>query len=54
MKEFVCEVKIIFSGNNRECNSKEEYIKQIKESYLEEYGLHLKDGEIINIEEINK
>ena len=52
MKEFVCDVKIIFSGNNFECENKQEYIDRVKNQFLEEFNLHLSNDEIINIEEI--
>ena len=49
MKEYTCEIKIHFVGNNREANSVEEYKKLIKEQYQEEYGIDLDEKEIQNI-----
>ena len=46
MKEYWSTITIKFSGNNLECDSKEEYEKQIKEQYYEEYGINLTDDEI--------
>ena len=49
MKEYTCEIKLHFVGNNREANSVEEYKKLIKEQYQEEYGIDLDEKEIQNI-----
>jgi hypothetical protein len=51
MKEYTCEIKLHFVGNNREANSVEEYKKLIKEQYQEEYGIDLDEKEIENIKE---
>ena len=49
MKEYTCEIKLHFVGNNGEANSVEEYKKLIKEQYQEEYGIDLDEKEIQNI-----
>ena len=49
MKEYTCEIKLHFVGNNREANIVEEYKKLIKEEYQEEYGIDLDEKEIQNI-----
>jgi len=49
VKEYVCNVEVVFGGNNFEAGSKEEYIEKVKESFREEYGLDLADHEIKNI-----
>ena len=49
MKEYTCEIKLHFVGNNREANSVEEYKKLIIEQYQEEYGIALDEKEIQNI-----
>ena len=46
MKEYCSIICVNFWGNNLECESEEEYIKQIKKQYHEEYGLYLTDDEI--------
>ena len=51
MKEYTCEVKLHFIGNNREANSVEENKKLIIEQYQEEYGIALDENEIENIRE---
>lgn len=49
MKEYTCEIKLHFVGNNREANNIEEYKKLIVEQYQEEYGIALDEKEIQNI-----
>ena len=51
MKEYTCEIKLHFVGNNREANNVEEYKKLIVEQYQEEYNIALDENEIENIEE---
>jgi hypothetical protein len=47
------EVNIRFSGNN-EANSKEDYIKKVKQSFIDEFGIKIQDYEIKNIENEEK
>jgi hypothetical protein len=54
MKEYFCEVNIRFSGNNFEANSKEDYIKKVKQSFIDEFGIKIQDYEIKNIESEEK
>ena len=49
MKEYTCEIKLHFVGNNREANNVEEYKKLIVEQYQEEYCIVLNENEIKNI-----
>ena len=51
MKEYTCEIKLHFVGNNREANSVEEYKQLIIDQYQEEYGIELDENEIENIQE---
>jgi len=51
MKEYTCEIKLHFVGNNREANNIEEYKKLIVEQYQEEYNIALNENEIKNIKE---
>jgi len=44
--EFYSDITVTWSGNNLECKNKEEYKKQIKEQFLDEYGITLDDKEI--------
>ena len=49
MKEYLCEVKLVFGGNNFEAKNKQEYIKKVKDSFKEEFNIDLVDEEIQNI-----
>ena len=51
MKEYTCEIKLHFTGNNREADSIEEYKQLIIDQYQEEYGIELDENEIENIQE---
>ena len=46
MREYYSTFTIKFGGNNLECESEEQYRKQIKEGFVEEYGINLTDEEI--------
>ena len=46
MIEYFSTITVKFGGNNLECKNKEEYKKQIKAQYYEEYGINLTDDEI--------
>ena len=54
IKEYTCDIKLHFVGNNREANSVEEYKQLIIDQYQEEYGIELDENEIENIEEVNE
>ena len=45
-KEYTSTITITFGGNNLEAESKEDYIKLLKENFLQEYGIELQDDEI--------
>ena len=45
-KVYTSTITITFGGNNLEAESKEDYIKLLKENFLDEYGLELSDDEI--------
>ena len=49
-KEYTSIVKLEFGCNNWEANSKNDYIKKVKNSFKEEFNIDLKDSEIIEIE----
>jgi len=51
-KQFTSVVTVEFAYNNRFANSKEEYIKLVKELYLERHDIELEDHEITEIKEI--
>ncbi len=52
IKQFTSVVTVEFAYNNRYASSKEEYIKLVKELYLERHDIELEDDEITQIEEI--
>ena len=45
-KEYTSTITITFGGNNLEAESKEDYLKLLKENFFEEYGIELQDDEI--------
>ena len=49
-KEYCCEINLKFCGNNFEANTKEEYIKKVKQCFIEEFGIALQDYEITKIQ----
>jgi len=51
VKEYTSVVKLAFSFNNFEANSKKEYIKKVKDSFKQEFNINLADKEITQIEE---
>ena len=50
MKEYVCEVNLIFSGNNFEAKNKKEYVEKVKDAFKEEFNIEIDDKEIVNIQ----
>ena len=53
MKEFTSTVTLTFDINNIEAsdNAQKQYIKLLKEQYLDLYNVYLKEVEISNIQE---
>ena len=52
IKEYTSVVKLTFSFNNFEANSKKEYIQKVKNSFKQEFNIDLTDKEITQIESI--
>ena len=52
MTEFMSVVKLEIGGNNLVAKSKEEYMKLVKEQFMEDYGMNLMDEEITDIKEM--
>ena len=52
IKQFTSVVTVEFAYNNRYASCKEEYIKLVKELYLERHDIELEDHEITEIKEI--
>tara|TARA_A100001037_G_C14899857_1_gene522321 strand:- start:443 stop:613 length:171 start_codon:yes stop_codon:yes gene_type:complete len=50
MKEYICEVNLVFSGNNLEAKNKNEYVKKVKDTFKDEFNIELDDKEISNIQ----
>jgi len=50
-KMFTSLITVEFDYNNHEANSKEEYIEILKNQYLEQHDIELKDHEITEIKE---
>ena len=51
-KEFESVVTIVWDCNNFEADTKEEYIRKVKESFYESYNIDLLDSEISDIKVI--
>ena len=52
MKEYVCEVRLTFGGNNHEAKNVEEYKQKVIEQFNDEYpNINVTEDEIHNIEE---
>ena len=49
MKTFESVVTLEFGGNQFQAKNKEDYIKKVKESFIQEFGIELDESEIINI-----
>ena len=49
-KKYTSVVKLEFSFNNFEANSKKEYIRKVKDSFKQEFNIDLTDKEITQIE----
>jgi hypothetical protein len=46
-KEYYSVVKLEFGGNNFEANSEEEYKDKVKAQFKEEFGIIVRDEEIV-------
>ena len=52
LNEWSCEIEVKFTQFGIEAETKEEFIQKIKDLFLEEHNLELKDHEIKNIQEM--
>ena len=50
MKSWTSTITYSVFDIGRECETKEEYIEWVKQSFWEEHGIELQDNEISNIE----
>ena len=51
-KRYTSTISITWEGNMLDAENMEEYIKQLKQGFLEEFGIPLNDTDINNIKEI--
>ena len=52
IKQFSSVITVEFAYNNREANSKKEYIELLKQQYLEQHDIELEEHEITEIKEL--
>ena len=50
-ERYTSTISITWEGNMLDAENKEEYIKQLKQGFLEEYGISLNNNDISNIKE---
>ena len=51
-KRYTSTITVTWEGNMLDAENMEEYIKQLKQGFLEEFGINLNDTDINNIKEI--
>ena len=51
-KRYTSTITVTWEGNMLDAENMEEYIKQLKQDFLEEFGIHLYDTDINNVKEI--
>ena len=51
-ERYTSTISVTWEGNMLDAKNKEEYIKQLKQGFLEEFGISLNDSDISNIKEI--
>ena len=51
-KRYTSTITVTWEGNMLDAENMEEYIKQLKQGFLEEFGLNLYNGDIKDIKEI--
>ena len=51
-KRYTSTITVTWEGNMLDAKNKEEYIKQLKQGFLEEFGIYLNDTDINNVKEI--
>jgi len=49
-KRYTSTITVTWEGNILDAENKEEYIKQLKQGFLEEYSILLSDKDITNVE----
>jgi len=51
-KRYTSTIRLSWIGNMLDAKNKEEYIKQLKQGFLEEFGISLNNNDIKDIKEI--
>ena len=51
-KRYTSTITVTWEANMLDAENMEEYIKQLKQDFLEEFGIHLYDTDINNVKEI--
>ena len=51
-KVYQSTITVSWGCNNHEAKSKKEYIQKVKDQFYEDFGIHLTDDEITDIEQI--
>ena len=51
-KRYTSTITVTWEGNMLDAENMEEYIKQLKQGFLEEFGIHLSNTDINNVKEI--
>lgn len=51
-ERYTSTISVTWGGNMLDVKNKEEYIKQLKQGFLEEFGISLNDSDISNIKKI--
>ena len=51
-KRYTSTITVTWEGNMLDAKNMEEYIKQLQQGFLEEFGIHLSDTDINNVKEI--
>ena len=51
-KRYTSTIRLTWIGNMLDAKNKEEYIKQLKQGFLEEFGISLNNNDIKDIKEI--
>ena len=51
-KRYTSTITVTWEGNMLDAENMEEYIKQLKKNFFEEFGIHLYDTDINNVKEI--
>ena len=50
-KRYTSTITVTWEGNMLDAKNKEEYIKQLQQGFLEEFGINIYEGDISNIKE---